>query len=372
MRERLIAIVVSAFVLLPFFPVASAEDQNDPVLVRVQPAEVLVEKRMQSNILNFDFVLENRSDVSWQIARIQLAIFDDDNNLAFQQHIGANGLRPGLEVLGKVMIPPKESITIFNPFHTLNVNVPVHELHYEFTFATEDFEKEKSASVTVKPILYSQKTDLILPVKGRVLVDDGHDFLAHHRRVDLLHPAAVHFGVVKNSVRYSYDFVLIDPSGKAFTGDDSKNENWMGYGVPIYAPGNGRIAEIVNDFPENRENDFTFDPMTAKDFSELRGNYVAIDHLNGEFSLLCHLKKGSIVVKKGEDVKQGQKIGEMGLSGDSTYLVHLHYQLQNGVHFNSEGLPSYFRKFRRIYGKTTVEEKTAAQVDSGDVIESMN
>ena len=56
------------------------------------------------------------------------------------------------------------------------------------------------------------------------------------------------------------------------------------------------------------------------------GNGVAIRHANQQISQLCHLKRGSVLVKTGDPVKQGQKVGEMGLSGFTTF-PHVHLSL---------------------------------------------
>jgi murein DD-endopeptidase MepM/ murein hydrolase activator NlpD len=53
-------------------------------------------------------------------------------------------------------------------------------------------------------------------------------------------------------------------------------------------------------------------------------NYVQIAHMNGEISDLMHLAKGSVVVKVGQQVKQGQLIAKTGLSGYMT-APHLHW-----------------------------------------------
>jgi len=95
------------------------------------------------------------------------------------------------------------------------------------------------------------------------------------------------------------------------------------------------------------------------------GNHVIIDHGNGEFSLLAHMKKGSVAVKQGDRVKQGEKVGELGFSGDA-FLAHLHYELQSDAKLG-EGLPSYFRDFKRVVGNRTVAVKEG-QIDSGDVL----
>lgn len=53
-------------------------------------------------------------------------------------------------------------------------------------------------------------------------------------------------------------------------------------------------------------------------------NYVQILHKGGEISDLMHLAKGSVAVKKGDQVKQGQFIAKTGLSGYMT-APHLHW-----------------------------------------------
>ncbi len=57
------------------------------------------------------------------------------------------------------------------------------------------------------------------------------------------------------------------------------------------------------------------------------GNYVKIDHGNGVVTVYAHLTKDSIVVKEGQTVAQGQKIGIMGSSGSSTGC-HLHFGIE--------------------------------------------
>lgn len=53
------------------------------------------------------------------------------------------------------------------------------------------------------------------------------------------------------------------------------------------------------------------------------GYYVYIQHINGYYSFYCHLEKGTILVKKNEKVKKGQRLGFMGQSGKATGK-HLH------------------------------------------------
>ena len=63
------------------------------------------------------------------------------------------------------------------------------------------------------------------------------------------------------------------------------------------------------------------------------GNYVMIDHGDGYTSIYMHFRD-SAYVHTGETVKQGQAIGYMGTTGNSTG-VHLHFQInKDGSHVN--------------------------------------
>lgn len=57
------------------------------------------------------------------------------------------------------------------------------------------------------------------------------------------------------------------------------------------------------------------------------GNYVVIDHGNGFKTLYGHMLNSSVVVKAGQVVKQGQKLGVMGSTGRSTG-THLHFEVK--------------------------------------------
>lgn len=56
------------------------------------------------------------------------------------------------------------------------------------------------------------------------------------------------------------------------------------------------------------------------------GNYVIIDHGNGYKTLYAHMLNNTIVVKAGDKVGQGQKLGVMGSTGRSTG-THLHFEV---------------------------------------------
>jgi murein DD-endopeptidase MepM/ murein hydrolase activator NlpD len=113
---------------------------------------------------------------------------------------------------------------------------------------------------------------------------------------------------------------------------------------------------------------FTQDEI-MKNLKLFLGNYVIVDHGNGEYCVFAHLKQGSVRMRPGQRVAAGAQIGAMGMSGDA-FLVHLHYQLQSGPGFE-EGLPAYFHDVRARTGAGWSPVFTGP-VDSGDVVEAAN
>jgi murein DD-endopeptidase MepM/ murein hydrolase activator NlpD len=61
---------------------------------------------------------------------------------------------------------------------------------------------------------------------------------------------------------------------------------------------------------------------------KIRGNIVVIDNGSDIFSSYWHLNKS--VVKKGDIVKRGEQIGELGTTGLATG-PHLHWELRVGM-----------------------------------------
>lgn len=82
-----------------------------------------------------------------------------------------------------------------------------------------------------------------------------------------------------------------------------------GSGSPIFAANDGVVSEAG--------------------FQWSMGNYVLINHGNGYFTQYMHLKKKPLV-SVGQMVARGEKIGEMGSTGNSTG-THLHFGVWKGV-----------------------------------------
>lgn len=139
--------------------------------------------------------------------------------------------------------------------------------------------------------------------------------------------------------RYAYDFVILDLEGRSCQGDETDPTSFFCYGEDILAPADGVVAEVLTGQPDSR---ITKDRKASCQARDLRGNYILLDHGQGEFSLLAHLQPDSILVAVGQRVLRGEPIARCGNSGNSSE-PHLHFQLQQGASFTtSPGLPIPF------------------------------
>jgi murein DD-endopeptidase MepM/ murein hydrolase activator NlpD len=70
-------------------------------------------------------------------------------------------------------------------------------------------------------------------------------------------------------------------------------------------------------------------PDPGPDLRQAFGNHVVIDHGEGVYSCLAHLKAGSVEVTPGHPVAQGQAMGELASSGNASG-PHVHLQYMDG------------------------------------------
>nr|WP_171002418.1 M23 family metallopeptidase [Listeria newyorkensis] len=90
-----------------------------------------------------------------------------------------------------------------------------------------------------------------------------------------------------------------------------------GGSVPIYAAAGGTVVFSGFGAPGSGYGGY--------------GYVVEIDHGNGYQTLYGHMRAGSLQVVAGQSVSQGQGIGMMGSTGQSTGQ-HLHFEIhKNGV-----------------------------------------
>ena len=136
-----------------------------------------------------------------------------------------------------------------------------------------------------------------------------------------------------NDQRFAIDFLIWKGAG-TFEGDGTRNEQYFCWGRPVTSPADGRVVFAEDGTADN--------PPGRVNLGKLYGNHVVLEHGNGEYSLLGHMMRGSLLVKQGERVKAGQPLGRAGNSGVSTE-PHLHYQLMDAPEWlKAHGMPSVF------------------------------
>jgi peptidase M23-like protein len=363
---------------------AIAQTPGRVAAIRSAPERPIIEQRGDRRFLNFDLIVRNDSALQLRISQIEVDIYDSSHHLALRRSLTSDAFAPSIAVIGQQTLAPGESLDLFNPFDQFETDVPLVRLDYALCFLRETTAAEREANrhrlpgdcdfrerFVVVPRTYENRTALVLPLAGRVFVWEGHDFYSHHLRVPLGSSKVRSLGITANSNEFASDFIYLDERGRAYHDDPRKLENWYGYGKPVYAPGAGVVSASANDIPDNWFEDANATRighpslLGGKDPKDV-GNFVLIDHGDGEYSLLVHLKAGSVRVRPGEHVERGQQIGRIGFAGDSIF-PHLHYSLMDGPEvYKAWGLPAYFLN---LMGARSIEVGREP-VDSGDFVAS--
>jgi murein DD-endopeptidase MepM/ murein hydrolase activator NlpD len=181
-------------------------------------------------------------------------------------------------------------------------------------------EKVSTPEAFLDLLSFSKKSDqlrLTLPFYGLWFVAQG------------THGLFTHWG----HGSYAWDFIVVDQQGKSCRGIGRRVENYYAFGLPVVAPAAGTVVDMLDSLPDN------IPPEVNK--KKPWGNYIVIDHGNGLYSELSHLRRHGCTVQKGQWVAREQIIGYVGNSGLSME-PHLHYQLQQGHELGANTLPAKF------------------------------
>jgi murein DD-endopeptidase MepM/ murein hydrolase activator NlpD len=171
---------------------------------------------------------------------------------------------------------------------------------------------------------------------------------------------------------YAFDFVQTDYSRKSqqnsakfhfFTGKISSDRFYC-WNKPVYAPIDGEVIRVGNDWPDHEYTNiwktvriwynatYRFRPEEVDGRLDIRpnaGNHVMIQAKEGYIVFLAHMRNQSITVSEGQQVRQGELIGMVGNSGNST-APHLHINLfdQMDDPFQSKVIPFVFSDYESL------------------------
>ena len=116
--------------------------------------------------------------------------------------------------------------------------------------------------------------------------------------------------------------------GRSYDGHDGtdiriRNRRIQQQGVEVLAAAAGRVIGGRNDMEDVSIRAAGKAAISGKEC----GNGVLIEHADGWQTQYCHMAKGSVRVKPGDQLATGQPIGLVGLSGDTEFF-HLHFTVR--------------------------------------------
>ncbi|MHA6324854.1 M23 family metallopeptidase [Roseivivax sp. CAU 1753] len=103
------------------------------------------------------------------------------------------------------------------------------------------------------------------------------------------------------------------------------SEDAMREGVDVLASAPGVVEAVRDGVPDRRLGD------PGEVAGQECGNAVRLAHSSGHQTLYCHMAEGSVAVAPGDRVAAGDRLGRVGLSGQTNF-AHLHIAvLKDGV-----------------------------------------
>lgn len=154
---------------------------------------------------------------------------------------------------------------------------------------------------------------IYLPFFGEWTISQGHDG-------DITH---------KGEWKEAFDFVIEDEQGKTFRNSGSRLEDYYGFNRPVVAAQAGVVVSVQDGVDDNS--------VGQVNLEQNWGNSIVIKHGEFMFTKLSHLKKDSIKIKEGDNVKKGEVIASLGNSGRSPE-PHIHFQMQATPYIGSKTL----------------------------------
>jgi murein DD-endopeptidase MepM/ murein hydrolase activator NlpD len=141
--------------------------------------------------------------------------------------------------------------------------------------------------------------------------------------------------------RYAIDFYKLDEQHQTWIGDPTDVHSYLSYEQPVLAAAAGKVVASFDGLPDQEPPG----PPPIPPIGDTVGNHVIVKIKPHVYLLYAHMKPGSVKVAKGDDLKQGQRIGLIGTSGNSS-TPHLHFQvLTRPTFFPADSSAFVFERF---------------------------
>jgi murein DD-endopeptidase MepM/ murein hydrolase activator NlpD/urea transporter/cytochrome c-type biogenesis protein CcmH/NrfG len=130
----------------------------------------------------------------------------------------------------------------------------------------------------------------------------------------------------QGALRHALDFEITDLEGFPFGNGGTHCEDYHCFDAPVHAVLPGTVVFAYADHEDM--------PPGGQNLAFPWGNVVVIQHGPSLFSVLAHLRQGSLLVQAGQQVTSGQCVARCGSSGRSP-RPHLHLQMQASAEIGS-------------------------------------
>lgn len=234
---------------------------------------------------------------------------------------------------------PLQSVTI----DTVRVEVTIHGR----SGAAERVEGEFTLES------YAQRTKLVFPFRGVGIIQQGGAANSGHRN---------------RSGMFAIDALGLTDLYAVMIKRGDTPDCLAGWGRPIIVPAAGVVVVARGDRPDQPSIGNADPRYFVPEFPDGGdpGNHVVIDHGDGEFSMIAHLQQGTLAVAVGQRVGQGQRLGLLGNSGDST-APHVHHQLQTGPDWTTvDALPHAYEMAVHHLPATALRTQTGVELQRPD------
>jgi hypothetical protein len=143
------------------------------------------------------------------------------------------------------------------------------------------------------------------------------------------------------SERFAIDFAQLSVDKRLVQGDPEQLASYPSYGADVISVAPGVVVRTKDGIADN----IPVGSLPPFSLETIGGNYVVVDIGEGHFAFYAHLQPGSLTVRVGDRVRQGEVLGLLGNSGNSDF-PHLHFHVVDSPSpLASDGLPYEFRSF---------------------------
>ena len=197
------------------------------------------------------------------------------------------------------------------------------------------------------------------PLKGSRWVDVNGRCAGPNSHRQAVNPINGAFYV---SERFAIDFAQLTVDKRLVQGDPEQLASYPSYGADLISVARGVVVRTQDGIADN----LPVGSLPPFSLETVGGNYVVVDIGKGHFAFYAHLQPGSLRVRVGDRVTQGQVLGLLGNSGNSDF-PHLHFHVTDSPSpLASDGLPSNSPPSRATAHSRTV--KRCSPVESRSLI----